>query len=362
MATGFLSEQLMTPRTNIAAQSPALVREPLLGSQALLTEVASYNTTAKTFEDKVTVALGIAEIVRNTLNQYEPRQKRDILSPEIIAGNERANCFGQTIVFSECLEQAGIEHFVAFANGHAFILLGDREKQRYYNIDPMAHKLNGDASQLISGVNIFDQFDTGKKLANVRFNASRLLHQRGLMADVGRIAISNEWLNHDTSAVSLPSSPPLDSQLLYLQVMPPELGRDTLLHYANAITHINAGDDRAAIDEIKLLSTYPDVDPRNKLLAAQNARTLAFRHKHWGSALAIAEFIEANRDDLPFLHARYFKPETLRKVGVSTGIGQLLDDAATAYARVNPGSRITKGKIRKTLELKDQLPEVAPEA
>lgn len=363
MATGTrLSEQLKTPRTNIVEQSPTLVREPLLESQALLTEIASYNTTNKTFENKVIIALGIAEIVRNTLNQYEPKQKKDILAPEIIATTERANCFGQTIVLSECLEQAEIEHFVAFTNGHAFILLGDQEERRYFNIDPMAHKLNGDATPLISGVGIFDQFDAGKKVASVRFNTNRLLVQRGLISDVGRIAITNDWLNHDGSSVSLSSSPPLDSQLLYMQVMPPELGRETLLHYANAITHINAGDDSAAVEEIKSLPVYPDVDPRNTLRVAQNARTLAFRRKHWGNALQIADYVEANRDDLSFLHARYFRPETLRKVGYSAGISELLDEALTAYARVNPGSRTTQGKIRKTKELKTQMPSQSSEA
>lgn len=346
-----LSELLMTPRTNIVDQYSALAREPLLESQALLTEIASFNTTGKTYEDKVIVALGIAEIVRNTLNGYKKGEKRDILSPEIIASNERANCFGQTIVLSECLDQAQIEHFVCFTNGHAFVLLGDGEEGHFYNIDPVTHKFNGDVTQLISGVNIFEQFGAGQDVATVRFNVARLLLSRGMVSDIGRIAVSNDWLNHDGSSAYIARSAPIDAQLLYLQVMPPELGRETLLHYANAITHINADSSIAAADEIKALPVYPDVDPRNSLKVAQNARSLAIKQKHWGSALAVGDFINAHVHELAFLHARYFKPETLRRVGCRTGIGELFEDALGGYALVNPGSRTTKGKIQKTREL-----------
>jgi hypothetical protein len=352
----------MTPRTNIAEQTHLIVREPLIGSQALATEIAAYNTTPKTYEDSVTVALGVAQIVRNTLNGYRVGEKKDILTSEALARTERADCYGQTIVFSECLDQAQIEHFICFANGHAFPLIGERGKQRFTMIDHMAHKFNGDVTSAISGTDVYGQLSSGKKSALVRFDTAKMLQLRGLTAGIGKVAVSNDWLNHDASSVSLVTSRSTDRQLLYMQVMPPALGRQTLLHYANAITHINGGNSAAAVDEIQALPLYPDVDPRNQLVVARNARTLAFEQRRWGSALAAADMIDRSVDDLGFLYAQYFKPDTYRKIGSLTGIGEMFGASLEAYARVNPGSRLTREKLRKTKEQYERVLTQAPKA
>ena len=347
-----LSSLLLTPRTDIAEKSRAIIREPLLGSQTLITEIASYNTTAKSYDDTVMAATSIAQIVRNTLNYDEFYPQTDLLTPPTIADTEHADCYGQTTVLSECLDEAGIDHFICFANGHVFVLLGDKEEHRYSMVDPLIGKYNGEITEAIAGRDIFEQFASGQKSANVILNTLAMLRIRGLAAKTLTLNTVNKWISHSRTLTDQPTK----SHILHMKIFPPEIGRKMIVRYANAIISINKEDSDAATAEINELdSMYPDVDPRNRLRIARQARTLAFKQKKWGNALLIASYIERNAEEIGLMYARYFMPDTLRKIGNLTGIGELMEHAIEKYAEVPHQSNVSKGKLRRTHEQRDAL-------
>jgi len=69
----------------------------------------------------------------------------DVDSPVPIAElteKQVADCFGFTIVTSECMEIAGINHWVGFANGHSVLLYPIDEGRVLHMTDPLSHVLS----------------------------------------------------------------------------------------------------------------------------------------------------------------------------------------------------------------------------
>lgn len=192
-----LSGKLMTPRMEIAAQSPLIYREPLLLSQTLATAIASYETTEKTPDDALTTALSIANIVHDSLSPKTVARRTTLLTPESLAESEEANCYGYTVVLSECLEKAKIEHFVGFVNGHSFVLLHDEQNKAYKMIDALTRKYSGDITTALRGPDIVDQLCGGSRHANVELHTDEMLRQRGLSAKKLELSEINRWISHE---------------------------------------------------------------------------------------------------------------------------------------------------------------------
>lgn len=346
-----LSGSLMTPRANIAAQAPSITREPLLASQALNTEIASYNTTPKTYDDQVTAALGISSIVRKTLSYRSFVGRTELLNSENIAESEQTNCHGYVAVLSECLEQAKIDHYICFANGHSFVLLGDKASQQYTMIDPVTRKYNGDITSALEGEDVIEQLSNGAPTATVNFHTNKMLSLRGLTARTSELAEKNRWISHENPNNQWRREQPADAYILRMKVLPAAKGREVLVHYANAMVELNNKNSDGVTEElVAIAGLYPDMDPRNRFELARNARTLAIEQGKWGNAMAIAEVIEGSIGTKDTAQGRYFKPDTLRKIGNMTKLDELLGYAIDDYAAIPGASGMKMAKIKKTRE------------
>lgn len=345
-----LSSALMTPRTNIAEQSPLITRSPLLESQALDTEIASYNTTPKAYDDSITAAAGIAGIVRKTLNYRSFIDQVEPLTPKSIAETEEANCHGYVAVLSECLNKAELDHFICFANGHSFVLIGDPESKRYTMVDPITRKYNGDITEAIEGEDIYEQF-IRRSSAATRLHTDTMLHLRGLTSRTSELTGKNQWISHERPHTSWRWERPADTYTLQMKVLTSARGRALLVHYTNAMIQLNNKDSDGATEEIAAMQGfYPDMDPRNRFELARRARSLAFKQGKWGNAMVIADVIHESSKKGTAHPARFFRPDTLRKIGNLTGISELLEYAVEGYADIPGDSLKKKGKIRKTQE------------
>lgn len=351
-----LSDRLLTPRSSIAEQNPEIIREQLLDSQALMAAIASYNTTAKTHDDSVLAATDIAQIVRDTVSDNQMDQRIALLSPQNIAESERADCYGQTIILSECLERAEIAHYLYFVNRHAFVLLGDETERRYAIVDPIIGKYNGDITPVISGKDILEQFAAGDPSATVILNTKKLLQYRQLHDMIVELTTRNRWISHESKLTEKSSDPPDSSYTLFMKVFPPKLGHEVLWRYANTRALLAAGESDNVTEMIRHFgSTYPDVDPHNRLAMARAARTLAFKQKKWGNALIVASVIEENAHAIGIAYAQYFIADTLKKIGNCTGIDQLMEDAIDRYEAIPHSNTLKRAKIKKTTEQRNRM-------
>ena len=71
-----------------------------------------------------------------TLDVSQPPSWEDLIE------KQAADCFGYSVVASECLEEAGVDHWLGYANGHATLLLPFAESGNIYLQDPLSPKLN----------------------------------------------------------------------------------------------------------------------------------------------------------------------------------------------------------------------------
>ncbi len=116
----------MTPKRRIAAQNIEIGRERLLDSTQLKIIGTAYEQSPLTFDDATNAAVLVGHLVRQTLEFEDMDEATPLLTTELIAQREKANCYGYTIVASECLDQIGVEHYVGYVNQHAVVMLFDR--------------------------------------------------------------------------------------------------------------------------------------------------------------------------------------------------------------------------------------------
>ena len=129
------SSGLLTPKQRLLETDPGLQRELLLQSQQLRTIAADYQQSSQLFNDKVEATESVGSLVRKSLDFATTGDLTPEFNADSLAEREAANCFGYTIVASECLDKIGVEHLVAYANQHAFVLIPDRKTDRLFMLD-----------------------------------------------------------------------------------------------------------------------------------------------------------------------------------------------------------------------------------
>lgn len=105
---------------------------------------------------------------------------------------QTTNCFGYTLVASECLEKASIDHWIAYANGHAFLLVPFSEGRTYF-MDALSPHINGfieDAIERGNQATIAQQIDDSKR-AIVMLNTQKVGEMIGTSAET--IAEKYPW-------------------------------------------------------------------------------------------------------------------------------------------------------------------------
>ena len=167
----YLSTQLLTPRSDIA-EKRGIKRELLLESEKLCDIESVYEKSDKTFDDIAEAAKSVAELVCETLNFRSTGNFSSLLEAVNIAKDEAANCYGHTIVASECLEKLGIEHFISYANQHTFITLFDRSSNRSFIIDVLTEELRCEMTDAIG----FDGIDPAEQLYYGELRANSTLY------------------------------------------------------------------------------------------------------------------------------------------------------------------------------------------
>lgn len=147
-----LAAELMTPKRRIAAQNIEIGRERLLDSTQLKIIGTAYEQSPLTFNDAIEAAILVGHLVRQTLEFAPTTDGTPLLTAESIAERETANCYGYTIVASECLDQIkGLEHYIGYVNQHAVIMLFDRPSQRSFLLDVPTNELCKETTEAISG-------------------------------------------------------------------------------------------------------------------------------------------------------------------------------------------------------------------
>lgn len=319
-----LAAELMTPKRRIAAQNIEIGRERLLDSTQLKIIGTAYEQSPLTFDDAIEAAILVGHLVRQTLEFEDMDEATPLLTAELLAQREKANCYGYTIVASECLDQIGVEHYVGYVNQHAVVMLFDRTSgsKRSFLLDVATKEFYQETTKAVGGEDPLDQLWRGELRAINTLQTSELLRKVDIDDPGKRQKFINErfWLSFDKDSRHRDDDEYeylLHSQL-QLITMPSVPGREMLRLYHNVIINTlgNNPDPVAASEDIidQFAGIYPDIDPRNKLEPAKALRTKLIDQHMGDSALALADVIKASLLPDDTSESRFFKGETLRKI------------------------------------------------
>ena len=328
-----LAAELMTPRKSIAAGNIEIGRERLLDSKQLKIIGTAYEQSPLAFEDATNAAVLVGHLVRQTLEFAPTTDGTPLLTAESIAERETANCYGYTIVASECLDQIkGLEHYIGYVNQHAVIMLFDRPSQRSFLLDVPTNELCKETTEAISGKNPQDQLMSGELRAVNWLQTSELV--KNLPPSINRDAFvsSRPWLNFADVTSQQYRDGDRRNSLLQLITPPSIPGRELLRVHYDAIIHNRHDEFGAAYESLSQLpGIYPDVDRRNDLKEANQLCKKLIARGMGEQAIELAQTVHASLSPGDTTVNRFFLGDILRKVATATGNVELVEQAIQTY-------------------------------
>lgn len=340
-----MAAQLFTPKSSITEQNPHIHRELLLESQQLRAINDEYEQSPKTFDDTARAAMSVASLVRETLDFAPTSNSSQPLRAEIIAETEVANCFGCTIVTSECLERLGIEHFISYANQHTFVTLFDRQSDRSFMIDVKTRELCCEMTGVIGRENPLNQLQCGQLRAeNSLFTDDLLMRQLTPSVNREDFLAVREWLRFPD-----PQSEHRDSRrgsMLQMFTLPSIPGRLLLLDEYNArIDQLHGKYEAAASALVDLPGLYLDVDPRNKLEEMDKLCKQLINQGYDILAIEVARMVNESLPDDDHSKTKLFLPDVVRRVAKENADIELMNEAIRLYESLDRNS-LTEGKLK----------------
>lgn len=330
----YLSTQLLTPRSDIA-EKRGVKRELLLESEKLCDIKNVYEKSDKTFDDVAEAAKSVAELVRETLYFRSTDSGSQELNEENIAKNEATNCYGHTIVASECLEELNIEHFISYANQHTFITLFDRSSNRSFMIDVLTKELCCEMTTAVgfTSSHPLDKFSCGELKSQDSLKTDELLKQLPATVNWAEFIDKRPWFMFpDRRDYRDGYGKFARLQMLTFPSIP---GRLLLLDdYSAKINQLN-GRYEAAAEKIEDLSgIYLDTDPRNNLEEAGKLCRELIKQGSGDLAIQVASVVNDSLLSGDSSKNRLFLPDVMRKVAKYNRDINLLNKAIRLYEEI----------------------------
>lgn len=346
----YLSTQLLTPRSDIA-EKRGIKRELLLESKKLCNIKSVYEKSDKTFDDIAEAAKSVTELVRETLYFGSTGSGSRELNADNIAKYEVANCYGHTIVASECLEELNIEHFISYANQHTFITLFDRKSDRSFMIDVLTKELRCEMTMAVglASSHPLNEFSCGELKSQNILKADELLKQLPATVNRAKFIDKRPWFMFPDGKDY--SDGYGKCALLQMLTFPSIPGRLLLLDdYSARINQLN-GRYEAAAEKIEDLSgIYLDIDPRNKLEEVDKLCRELINKGGWEQAVRVASAVNDSLPSSDNSKNRLFLPDVMRKVAKKNKDPDILNEAIKLYEEIIKSKpykrdRLAEGKL-----------------
>ena len=346
----YLSTQLLTPRSDIA-EKRGIKRELLLESKKLCNIKSVYEKSDKTFDDIAEAAKSVTELVRETLYFGSTGSGSRELNADNIAKYEVANCYGHTIVASECLEELNIEHFISYANQHTFITLFDRKSDRSFMIDVLTKELCCGMTTAVgfTSSHPLDKFSCGELKSQDILKTDELLKQLPATVNWAEFIDKRPWLMFpDRRDYRDGYGKFARLQMLTFPSIP---GRLLLLDDYSARINLLNGQYEVAAGKIEDLSgIYLDIDPRNNLEEAGKLCRELINKGGWDQAIRVASAVNDSLLSSDNSKNRLFLPDVMRKVTKKNKDSDILNEAIKLYEEIIKSKpykrdRLAEGKL-----------------
>lgn len=286
-----LTTGLRTPKLDHVPEQDT--RELLLESAVLAEVKQAYHNDGKTFGAATRAAVAISDIVRQTLffagtgqNPHVP-----LLRSEQLAETAATNCFGHALVASELLEEVGIQHHIAYANQHVFVLLFEQAGERIFMLDPVG--FTGEVTKAVGGKPPLEQLKAADRAENTLYT-DIMLQEVAKQSDPELFRMAREWMSFaktDDPRFMEDNKRDYRLQLLSYDM---EQGRTVMRSVYDGIVLRRRGDIAEAARAYRMLpgGLYPDIDPRNGLKEARGLMSELIQRGLGGAALQLAGGVE----------------------------------------------------------------------
>lgn len=304
MRTEHLARALETPHPLQDTGEPKQLLASIINTAGIDLELARIDdpdidekrlAAADFVADQVRKALWypVKEAGRNDFDQLrvsDPPRLEDLET-----GRQAADCIGFTYVTSYFLEKQGIDHWVAFANNHAGIIVDSDKDREMFFIDPLSPELDQNLFPAVRGV-------SKEQIADDVLGFDRT----AIMLDSDRLITGSRLLKTNPYGASpWLSAKPIDEQQgvrvgiedspkIVMSLFPPQVGRlvlegwNKLQHSVLAKEFYDAAD---ALHEIG--SFYPNMDARNPHKELKwVVRNLALRGHYDEASIAVEDYFE----------------------------------------------------------------------
>ena len=356
-----LSSGLITPKVSFRQRDPTILQAPLLDSPRMKRIAAAFEETSgrHTFADTVEVAVEVGNLVRHTLS-FSSMSEAQLppLDPAALHERPVTNCYGYTIVASECLDKLGVEHYIRFANQHAFVTIFKPGSNKAFMLSVADKELYLDITEVIGGAHPLDQLAVGELFAENTFDSEMLRDK--IDDDDVRADLMNRrpWLHFATDHKHRYERLTQADFTPIMRTYPSYPGRGIVQHYFDSLSAAQAGrldDAMTAIEN--LAGTYPDVDPRNTMLAPRLLKNQLARARRFGDMVTLARAIDASLGAARGTRSAFFLPDTLRSAAMQQadkGTDEekraalaLVTEAITRYEAIDGGGTLRTAKIRR---------------
>ena len=277
------------------------------------------------------------------------------LNADNIAKDEVANCYGHTIVASECLEELGIEHFISYANQHTFITLFDRDSNRSFMVDILTKELCCEITDAIGFGNKdpVEQLNCGELRAKSTLYTDVLLQKLPPSINKSDFVAQREWLMFSDGWDYRDGFG--TKAMLQMFTLPSVPGRLLLLDEYNArIDQLNGKYEAAASALVDLPGLYLDVDPRNNLEEVGKLCKRLIVQGYDELAIEVARMVNESLPDDDHSKNKLFLPDVVRRVAKKNDDIGLLRKAIQLYESL-PRNSLTEGKLRAAKRDLDKL-------
>lgn len=329
-------------------------------------------------QKRIAAAENIARLVGESL-WFERRQSDDYKNEQsddwLIGADQVTDCFGYSYITSELLEQRAIDHYVAYVNGHANLVIPETHTgdiRDSYLLDPLSPQLN----QVLGSAVIRSSFIANES-ANMggADNPERkllMLNSRTLASQVSddfevtstkypwlatseSVAYRNRFFHGDGDE-DLPDS----HERIIMSLFRPEVGRKTIKNYLalqRAIATKDSGSACASIENLH--GSYPDVDARQKHHEVRAVVQQLCEDNKISQAKKVVDSYFANFDGLHDSRIPEAKADLFRRIAKATGSIALAQEAAVLYdnasQRKGAFHERLEGKKLATNQLQEQL-------
>lgn len=302
-------------------------------------------------------ALGVAQLVSNSLVFRPNKDWVSDFTPEILQESQYTNCYGYTIVLSECLDEARIPHHIVYTNGHAFVMVSDFTSYAWM-VDAGDLAMSGDMLRALpkTALSKVPQQISAHDRGSVKFWTEEYFAGVKPQTPIESVSSKIEWLSVAPSNKNYQFKTEQEfraDHTLWLSIYEPKRGREVIEEISRINHFVATGRFMEAYTKIKSIhGLHPNIDERSNRTEIRDIIIGLVASGCVDQAIETTDGVAAgfHQDLNPNITLQAWGADQTREIGAITGRVDILQRAVDLYRAVSASDnrKVLPKKIAKT--------------